>query len=164
MSTGLKEGIRLKAEGQAAAESGASEWSAQATEIIVELAEAGVHFTSEDITDRIGLPSGSTGMNENNAVGSVFSKACRKGLIEWTGELKQSSREERHASDLRVWRKSDPSNPYIRVEADTLRRLAALANRGLNDLIANGDPDPEFVTDTNKMIEDSRALLAKCYI
>ena len=153
----VEEGRQLKAEGQAKAASSASDWHDRAMEVITELIEDGQEITSEDVTNRIGLPSGGTGMNDNNAVGSVFSNAARKGIIEWTGRLVQSSREERHASDLRVWRKPTPQNPFLSIQADTARRLAALAEKGLAHV---NNPDIEFVIETEKMIKDTRAMLA----
>lgn len=97
-------GIDLKAEGQAAALAASPEdWRGRAREAIRELAKAGRPFTSEDVTARAGLPTGSVGTNLNNAVGGLMSSAATARVIRKTGRLVASSRPSSHAATLTEW-------------------------------------------------------------
>ena len=103
----LEDGLAAKAAGQHAAESAApAAWKDAARAAVLEMVEAGLEFTAEDVTQRVGCPNGEyTGERDTNgAVGSLFSSLGKSKVIEPTGELRRCTRTESHASDLRVWR------------------------------------------------------------
>lgn len=87
-----------KREGQARAASASSEWIAMAKEVAIRRAVDGEEFTAQDITNEVGFPESA------GAVGTLFSHLARSKQIEWTGEIRPCSREQAHASDMRVWR------------------------------------------------------------
>lgn len=95
----LTKSYEAKREGQARAASAASEWIAKAREVVIRRAVDGEEFTAQDITDEVGFPDESPG-----AVGTLFSHLARGKQIEWTGRIQPCSREQAHASDMRVWR------------------------------------------------------------
>lgn len=66
------------------------DWKQAAREALRDLAGSGVPFTSEDLTDRVGLPSGDVGSNRNNAVGALMSWAVRSGLIVEVGRTRST--------------------------------------------------------------------------
>jgi hypothetical protein len=73
------------------------DWKTLADLEILRLARSGRNFTAEDVTSVVGIPP------KANAVGSRFSSAARRGLIEAVG-FAQSSRASRHASRSLAWR------------------------------------------------------------
>ena len=67
-------------------------------------------FTSEDVVDAVGLPSGDVRMNANNAVGAMMNGLARRGLIAKTGVRVQSKRPSSHGAELILWvRRARPS-------------------------------------------------------
>ena len=60
-------------------------------------------FTSEDVVDAVGLPSGDVRMNANNAVGAMMNGLARKGVIAKTGLHVQSKRPSSHGAELILW-------------------------------------------------------------
>lgn len=97
-------GLARKAEGQAlAADAAPDDWTARFRQAVRELAATGEPFTSEDVTDRAGLPAGDVGTNRNNAVGALMSSAAQAKVIRKTGRLVQSRRPSSHAATLTEW-------------------------------------------------------------
>jgi len=72
-------------------------WAEKADRCMKLMAVCGYDFTAEDVTAEIGQPP------HPNAMGGVFLRASRKGLIVPVG-VKRATRDARHASMLRVWR------------------------------------------------------------
>lgn len=81
---------------------GAGDWTVSARSALRTLADSGRRFTSEDLTDMVGLPSGDVGTNRNNAVGAVMSWAVRTGLVVSVGQTK-STRARSNAAKLSVY-------------------------------------------------------------
>ena len=95
-------GDQLKMEGMAMAEEAVPKWSDLALQTIRDLANTGRPFTSEDVTERIGLPRGGVATNRNNAVGAAMSGAARRGIIRKTG-YRNATRPELHSAVVAVW-------------------------------------------------------------
>lgn len=72
-------------------------WKDAAMQALIQLADEGYPFTSEDVRVRAGDPE------RSNAVGALFAAAARAGLIEQCGWAK-AKRPGMHATDLRCWR------------------------------------------------------------
>ena len=87
--------VTRKEQGQAQAWTTADEqWKAAAMTELLRRAATGERFTSEDITNTVGLPSGDTALNRNNAVGALIGSAVkRKEIIEvdWTRSTRPTS-------------------------------------------------------------------------
>lgn len=98
----IEDGRNEKRVGQAKSASAHAEWLDKAKAVALDLASRG-EFTADDIVQAVGLPTGRSEANANNAVGTLFSHLARGKHIEWTGRLAQCTRTENHASDLRVW-------------------------------------------------------------
>lgn len=97
----LPEGERRKTNGIAhTATPGNAVWRARAKDIIAGLALQRIEFTSEDVTERVGMPPGSS----NSAVGSLMNAAAKRGTIRWTGRMAKAERPNQHAALLKVWR------------------------------------------------------------
>lgn len=99
-------GLARKAEGQAlAADAAPDDWTDRFRSALRELAATGEPFTSEDVTDRAGLPAGGIGTNRNNAVGALMASAgaARPKLIRKTGRHVPSRRPSSHAATLTEW-------------------------------------------------------------
>lgn len=77
-------------------------WAEQAFEAIKLLASRKVEFTSEDVLEITGLPSGGVGMNRNNASGAIMNKAARAGIIRKVGYT-TARRKASHGSVQAVW-------------------------------------------------------------
>lgn len=77
-------------------------WREQFREAVTMWAERGVPFTSEDITDTIGLPRG-IAQNKNNAVGAMMNGMAVRGIIRKTGRRVQSTRSHSHAREILEW-------------------------------------------------------------
>lgn len=82
-----------------------TDWKAQFRRWIIQQAQ-GSTFTSEDVLDAVGLPSGKVAMNANNAVGAMISGMARKQLIAKTGRRVYSTRKSSHAAELIVWERT----------------------------------------------------------
>jgi len=81
-----------------------AKWRDAALDEIRRLAHVGSTFTSETVTMLVGLPTGSTKMNRNNAVGALMSHAARMKLIVKTGRYVPSQRKRSHGAMLAEWR------------------------------------------------------------
>jgi hypothetical protein len=95
----LDDGYQRKAEGQAASARAENEWLASAKAEIRLRVDAGLLVTAEDIILALGMPEA------KGAVGTAFSHLARSKVIEWTGDIKPCTREQAHASDMRVWQR-----------------------------------------------------------
>ena len=76
------------------------EWRDLAYFIVGNLADVGRWFTADDVAELIDLAGVSTG--NPSALGPVFQRAARAGLIVKTGEYRQSRLSRRHRA-LVVW-------------------------------------------------------------
>jgi hypothetical protein len=65
---------------------------------------SGTKFTSEDITEAVGLPAGEEGMNRNNAVGAYMRALSSAGLVKKVGMV-SSRRAVSHGAALIEWEK-----------------------------------------------------------
>lgn len=97
----LEEGKRLQQEGQEAAlaSRAAMTWTEQAERWLLSRSSP---FTADDLVDTVGLPRGSAGPNQNNAVGALVKSWSRRGLIHPIG-YKTARRVKSHGRTLRVW-------------------------------------------------------------
>ena len=95
-------GEELKRQGMAVAAAAAPNWFKIAMDCIRAFAATGNWFTSEDVTDKIGLPRGGVLLHRNNAVGAAFSYAARKGIIVRVS-YEKSRRPVSHAHVMAVW-------------------------------------------------------------
>lgn len=84
-----------KEQGQQQAWTAADEaWKQAAMTELLRRAASGERFTSEDITNTVGLPSGDTALNRNNAVGALIGSAVkRKQIVEvaWVRSTRPTS-------------------------------------------------------------------------
>lgn len=96
-------GLTAKVLGQQAAEQSQPEWTNTAWDALRQLALTGRPFTADDLTAIVGLPTGQVAEKRNNAVGALFSKMARTGLIARIGYT-TSSRKSGHATTIGVWR------------------------------------------------------------
>ena len=76
------------------------DWTARFDAEVQRLALTRQEFTSEDVTARVGLPPSGSG----SAVGARINAARTRGLIHWTGQVRQAERPNQHAALLRIWR------------------------------------------------------------
>lgn len=76
-----------------------AEWKRAAFDAVMTAARLKVTFTADDVWDRISDAS----THEPSALGPVFLRASRAGLIVKTGALRPSRNARRHR-DLTVWR------------------------------------------------------------
>lgn len=79
------------------------EWKEEFTKAATWLASGHETFTSEDVLDLVGLPSGTIKSNANNAVGAMMNGLARRGVIGKTGERRPSQRPSSHGAELTVW-------------------------------------------------------------
>lgn len=104
-------GLELKERGmkQALKPDVLAEWKDEFRTYIESMPEDS-EFTSEDVVDAVGLPSGDVRMNANNAVGAMMNGLARRGLIAKTGVRVQSKRPSSHGAELILWvRRARPS-------------------------------------------------------
>lgn len=66
----------------------------------------GTLFTSEDVTEAIGLPTRETEMNKNNSVGALMAGLAKDGTIAHTGSRVRSKRVSSHGAELVVWQRT----------------------------------------------------------
>jgi len=102
--TEMQESLLAKEDGMALALSrhGIDGWKAAFIHV-VESMPVGTLFTSEDIIDQIGLPSGGVRMHGNNAVGAMMSAVAKRGLAVKSGRHTRSRRRVSHATEVPVW-------------------------------------------------------------
>ena len=81
----------------------AADWKEKA-ELWFKLLSPGANFTSEDLTDAVGMPAGEVGMNRNNAVGSFILVLRNRGAINKV-TVQSSRKRSSHGATLVVWRK-----------------------------------------------------------
>jgi hypothetical protein len=96
------DGEQLKALGMHMAANAVPTWLDQAHAAVRYLAATGCWFTSEDVTQIVGLPRGDVGQHRNNAVGAVMSAEARAGTIVRVG-YEKSKRPVSHAAVLSRW-------------------------------------------------------------
>ena len=99
-------GRDLRDEGMERAERGQDAWKAMAWNELVRQSRTGSRITAASITDVVGLPG------RRNAIGALFSKAKRAGLIAEVG-FEQATRASRHASRQLVWRGTGPEQTVL---------------------------------------------------
>lgn len=92
-----------KSVGQQEALARVDDWTGEAWRCLVLLVGEGRPFTSEDLIERIGLPSGEVGTNRNNAVGAIMTSAAKQRLIRKTGQRVKARRAVSHAAELTEW-------------------------------------------------------------
>lgn len=78
-----------------------TDWHTNATNALVELAGSGRPFTSEDLTDIVGLP-GAIRANGNNAVGAFIQTAAKRLGLRRIG-LERARNPQAHGRSLAVW-------------------------------------------------------------
>lgn len=79
------------------------EWTDQAKQHIEALIRANIPFTSEDVVEAVGLPSGEIGINKNNALGAIINAYAKTRRIYQCGTRK-ATRPTSHGHELKVWR------------------------------------------------------------
>ena len=67
--------------------------------------DGGVTFTADDIRTHISREAHKSGVAEfhPNAIGSLFSRASRRGIIQWTERFVQSTHPSNHGRYIKVW-------------------------------------------------------------
>lgn len=80
---------------------GAGDWKQQATHALYELAHSGRPFTSEDLTDMVGLPNDSSA-NRNNSVGAFINANAKRYGLRRT-DLAKARNPQAHGRLLAVW-------------------------------------------------------------
>lgn len=94
-------GLELRNAGVAKVEANANQqWKDEALQIVRKLASGKQPFTSDDVWAAL---VGKSVTPEPRAMGAVFLKASRAGVIRPTGEYWQSKRPECHARRIAVW-------------------------------------------------------------
>ena len=77
----------------------------RAMKALGELARSGHAFTADDLVAKVGHPDLDHEANgRNSVIGSLFRQAHRAGLIEPTGDTRQSTQPHRKGGLVRVWR------------------------------------------------------------
>lgn len=94
-------GLYLRDEGMARATAAVMPWPDEARAWVRALPK-GTVFTSEDLTDAIGLPRGEVGTNQNNAVGAIMRACSTANLIRKVG-LRQSRKRQAHGATIIEW-------------------------------------------------------------
>lgn len=64
----------------------------------------GYSFTSEDLTDAVGLPAGESGMNRNNAVGAFVRSLSSRNYVKRI-DVRSSRKKSSNGAALIVWSK-----------------------------------------------------------
>lgn len=94
-------------QGMAQADANADQaWKQAAEAAVLHVARMRVTFTADDVWRQICLSTG-VETHEPSALGPIFNRLRRQGVIKTTGEFAVSSRASRHAAPLRVWTKGD---------------------------------------------------------
>lgn len=73
------------------------QWKANAWDAICALATLGDPFTSEQVRAIVGDP------DKPNAMGALFLRASKAGIIHRTGRVRRATRPSLHATDLPEW-------------------------------------------------------------
>lgn len=88
--------------GMAQALDAKQEWALHAKTVLRQLCRTGRPFTSEDLTDVVGLPTGTTATNRNNAVGAIINAYAKTGMIMRVGDRPARNRSS-HGHRIAVW-------------------------------------------------------------
>lgn len=95
----MKSGKTLRDEGIAlVALNTDSSWAEEAFNVVETLANSRLFFTSDDVWDGV-----SSKPHNNSAMGAVFKRAQKAGVIKPTGGFHESRRAKAHSRMLRVW-------------------------------------------------------------
>lgn len=97
------EGVIRKAAGMDVALTVHKDWQESFRETVKAFAQIPRGFTSEDVIDKIGLPTGETGLHKNNAVGAMMSGMAANKTIKKTGNHVPSKRSSSHGAELTEW-------------------------------------------------------------
>lgn len=76
-------------------------WKRRAAEILKDLLSTETYLTSEDIIERLETEGITTG--NNRAIGSLMTAAHKIGLIQSTGQYRESKLVRRHHAPIRIW-------------------------------------------------------------
>ena len=77
-------------------------WKQAAEATVIHIARMRPEFTADDVWKHLTSHT-SCETHEPSALGAIFNKLRRQGIIRHTGEFRISSRPERHAAPIRVW-------------------------------------------------------------
>jgi hypothetical protein len=102
LDAGRQAGVEAIARAKQAADPG---WYRAAVSAVLMCSELGVPFTSDDVWVRIPEEFRT---KEPRALGSVMRLLSEQGVIEATGQWRESSRPQAHARPMRVWRTRIP--------------------------------------------------------
>jgi hypothetical protein len=80
-----------------------NEWKAAFRNAVWNASRSEIPFTSEDILEVVGLPSGEIGQHANNAVGAMMNSCAKKGWIHKTGRHVPSQRPTSHGTEINEW-------------------------------------------------------------
>jgi hypothetical protein len=84
-------------------------WRVRATAAIEALARSGEDFCSDDLVAMVGHPDTEHHHNgRNSAIGAMFHISHSRGLIEPTGEVRQSHQPHRKGGLVRLWKGVPP--------------------------------------------------------
>jgi hypothetical protein len=90
----------LRDQGMAQTTEAQPEWAEVAWRALMDLSRTGKPFTAEDLVDVVGMPPTS-----GKAIGAVFNKAAKRGIIRKVGE-RPTTRVSSHLRSLAVWQGS----------------------------------------------------------
>ena len=79
-----------------------TEWKKTAEAAVIYIARMRPTFTADDVWDHMRKHT-SCETHEPSALGAIFNKLRRQGIIRHTGEFVISRRQTRHAAPIRVW-------------------------------------------------------------
>jgi hypothetical protein len=97
-------GLIAKERGQTQALVNADAWTERAAKWVIKQ-PVGTQLTSELVTAELGLPSGSSGTNKNNAVGATMTALSKQGYIKQMGYTK-SRTPRSHGAVIAVWERT----------------------------------------------------------
>ena len=89
----------------AAALAAKQEWTDVATLYLINSVCDGLEISADDLIQAVGLPSGETVTNCNNAVGALFHKWAKCGFIVESGRVR-SNRASNCGREIRVWKRN----------------------------------------------------------
>ena len=85
-------------------------WKQAAEATILHIARMRPTFTADDVWKHLQAHA-NVETHEPSALGAIFNKLRREGLIRHTGEFTVSRRVSRHAAPMRVWTIGEPMTP-----------------------------------------------------
>lgn len=80
---------------------GSESWSEAFDKAVDHLKQG--RFTSEDVVDMVGLPSGDKGQHRNNAVGAKMRGLHSRKVIRKTGRRVRTTRKTSHSTEITEW-------------------------------------------------------------